>query len=550
VRRRGGLSAEEVRTQLERVLGHRDFEGSTRIREFLQFVVEETLAGRGDRLKGYTIALEVFGRGKDFDASLDPIVRIQAGRLRRALDHYYLVAGGADPIVISVPRGGYVPVFTRADKPAVNSNGSTESALDTGPSLPPGVSLSVLPIEEIPSEVGNGFFAEGLREELCNELSRYQDVSVIPCRKEMFPVGEAVDHTELGRRLNARFLLEGSVRRSQEIGKVSVRLIDGPEGRQLWAQGYRRPLTPGGLIEIQEEIARDVAAAIGSEYGVIPRRLATEARNVAPANLSTYEAVLRWYDFQLDPSREAGAQCLAALQAAVRHEPEYGPAWAALALLMGRAYTLDLPGIEEPLSKMAEYARKGATLAPRRQLTRAAMAQCHFLMREREAFLREIEATLLLNPGSPFYVGAAGYLLVLAGELERGRALLEKATATNPCHPRWFNHGLCVYHYQKGDFDRAYQETLKPAFGIHFWGPLLEAAVLGRLGRTAEARSAASRLLDLVPDFESRARDLTSRPILSTPIVDGLLDGLRKAGLHLGDKPAGFPRRDAPKTHL
>jgi len=75
----GGRSAaapEEVQAQLERILGHRDFEASARTREFLRFVVEETLAGRGQRLKGYTIAVEVFGRAADFDANLDPIVRI------------------------------------------------------------------------------------------------------------------------------------------------------------------------------------------------------------------------------------------------------------------------------------------------------------------------------------------------------------------------------------------------------------------------------------------------------------------------------------------
>jgi hypothetical protein len=109
------LSPGEVRGQLDRILGHRDFEASVRTREFLRFVVEEALAGRAERLKGYTIAVEVFGRPKDFDANLDPIVRIQAGRLRRALEHYYLVAGGQDPVVISVPKGGYAPEFSRSE---------------------------------------------------------------------------------------------------------------------------------------------------------------------------------------------------------------------------------------------------------------------------------------------------------------------------------------------------------------------------------------------------------------------------------------------------
>jgi Flp pilus assembly protein TadD len=182
---------------------------------------------------------------------------------------------------------------------------------------------------------------------------------------------------------------------------------------------------------------------------------------------------------------------------------------------------------------MAEYAQKGARLAPQSQMARGTLAHSHFVLGEREAFLREMEAALALNPGSPFWVGATGYLLILADEGERGRPLLERAIAMNPCHPGWFNHALYVHHYVQGDYERAHQETLKVGFGIAHWGPLLRAAVLGQLGRAVEAESALSELLSQVPDFESRARDLTHRPILSDTIVDALLDGLRKAGLRV-----------------
>jgi adenylate cyclase len=532
--KRGTPPPEEVCAQLERILGHRDFEASPRARKFLRFVVEETLAGRGHRLKGYTVAVEVFGRAQDFDANLDPIVRIQAGRLRRSLEHYYLVAGGDDPIVIGVPKGGYVPAFERNSPPAAPAVAPPQSLFETVPELPLGVSVAVVPFREIPSG-GGAFFADGLTEELCNELNRYHGLRVTPCRPALLTTDDAGDDRALSRTLGARFLLEGSVRRNDDVVRVAVRLVDGPEGTQMWAEAYTRPLSAGSLIQIQEEIARSVSAAVGGEYGVIPHRITSEARSVAPAHLSTYEAVLCFYDHEITLSPEGGARCLAALQAAVEREPEYGAPWAALSQLMRNAYILDLPGHEDPRRRMAEYARKGATLAPRSQLTRASLAISHFDLGERQAFLREIEATLALNPGSPLYVGAAGYFLILADEHERGRRLLEKAIAMNPCHPRWFLHGLFVDCYMRGDYEGACQETLKSGFGIHFWGPLLRGAALGQLGRTAEAQIAASELLALVPDFEARARDLTSRPILSDAIVDALLDGQRKAGLRVKD---------------
>jgi adenylate cyclase len=100
---------------LERVVASPDFAASDRARRFLRYVVEETLAGRAERIKAFSVAVEVFGRDESFDPQNDPVVRIEAGRLRRAMEHYYLLSGRNDPVVIEVPKGGYVPVFLTRD---------------------------------------------------------------------------------------------------------------------------------------------------------------------------------------------------------------------------------------------------------------------------------------------------------------------------------------------------------------------------------------------------------------------------------------------------
>ena len=82
------VALEEIRAELDRILSSPDFRASKRRRDFLRFVVEEALAGRADTIKAYTIAVTVFGRSNDFDPQIDPIVSVEAGRLRRALDHY------------------------------------------------------------------------------------------------------------------------------------------------------------------------------------------------------------------------------------------------------------------------------------------------------------------------------------------------------------------------------------------------------------------------------------------------------------------------------
>ena len=105
-----------IQDALKRVVASRDFMNSERKRRFLKFVVQETLAGRADRIKAYTIAVDVFDRDPSFDPVTDPVVRIEAGRLRRCLERYYLAEGAADPVRITIPKGGYVPQFIMTEE--------------------------------------------------------------------------------------------------------------------------------------------------------------------------------------------------------------------------------------------------------------------------------------------------------------------------------------------------------------------------------------------------------------------------------------------------
>ena len=102
----------DIRQQLEKILASPEFQNSPMLRDFLRFVVEKTLSGSAQEIKGYTVATEVMGRKADFDAAKDTIVRIQGGRLRRALERYYLTIGRQDPIRIDIPKGAMCLHFT------------------------------------------------------------------------------------------------------------------------------------------------------------------------------------------------------------------------------------------------------------------------------------------------------------------------------------------------------------------------------------------------------------------------------------------------------
>lgn len=121
-------SAEATRAQLSKIISSSIFSGLTKTKQFLVYIVEETLAGNSSLLKQYNIATKAFGRDSSFDPDLDPVVRLEAGRLRKALDSYYLHEGASDRIRIAIPKGGYIPFFNGG---RANSCGCSSGASDT-----------------------------------------------------------------------------------------------------------------------------------------------------------------------------------------------------------------------------------------------------------------------------------------------------------------------------------------------------------------------------------------------------------------------------------
>ena len=105
--------------------------------------------------------------------------------------------------------------------------------------------------------------------------------------------------------------------------------------------------------------------------------------------------------------------------------------------------------------------------------------------------------------------------------------------ALNPCHPKWFYHGTFIYHFQRGDYQAAYKEAEKVGFQVGYWDSAIRAAVLGKLGRAAEAEAAAREVLALKPDFEHRIAELLPRTIKPADVREDILDGLQRAGLRI-----------------
>lgn len=515
-----------IRDQLNRILDSEEFRASVKQRRFLHFVIDEALADRGAALKGYTIAVNVYGRGDGFDPQIDPIVRVEAGRLRRALERYYLTAGSSDPIRIDVPKGGYVPRF-RLLRPVPAAPATGTAAAD-----PIAVtSIAVMPLVDMTGDDEREYFTDGLTEELTSELTRYQDFRVIASQSSQHFKDRQADPRMIGEELGVRFILTGNVRRDPQAIKVSIQLHDTATNQRIWGESYKRRLTAADLITVQEEIAGRVVGIIADQWGLISRRLSRESARKAPADLTVYDAVLRFYHYETVLTAESFESALQALGRAVESEPDYGLAWSMLGHLHADNHALGFRGIGDCLGKALEYTKKGVALEPDSQFAWDALALAHFHLGNRDLLIETIDRTIALNPNSPYIVGVAGWHLSLCGEWERGRKLLAQGMELNPYHPTWFHLAPFMDHFRQREYEKAYADALKFNFPELFWDPLLRATALVRLERPEEATAAIGQLFGLVPDFATSGRRLIEGYVKVGDLVEDLVAGLREAGL-------------------
>lgn len=232
---------DHVRTQLERLLASPIFVGSARLRRFLEFVVEKSLAGEGDRLKEYVIGVEVFDRDAQYDPRVDSIVRVEAARLRARLREYYEHSPPTH-VRIDLPKGRYVPQFTVVGPP-----------VDRVPA-PHLTSILVRPARTLSPDTVDQHFCDGLAEEITYRLARLGTLRVVPPSAERFAELLASP---------SGFLLDASVRGNGAEIRLTVHLVRLSDGAAQSSQRYDARARE--LFAAQERLAdavcRDIAEA-------------------------------------------------------------------------------------------------------------------------------------------------------------------------------------------------------------------------------------------------------------------------------------------------
>ena len=532
-----------VRAQLHRILASAGFDASRRNRLFLEYVVEETLEGRAGRIKAYSIATSVFGRDAGFDPQLDSIVRIEAGRLRRSLERYYLTAGGKEPIRIAIPKGSYVPEFAAAQPAASTAHPPAPASPVRRTGLcQHGRVIFVRPFEEDGDQTAFPNFTRGFTRQIIVALTRFTDLFVLgPETTDKY--GEAADMARLRTDLGIDYILTGGTTVSTDGFSVEALLVDARTGRNLWADSFERTLQAKEVFKVRDEVANSVARTLAQPYGVIFNDAAREADETPPDNLISYDWVIRFYQYWRTYDRALFEPVRAGLEQTILKDPHYAEAFACLSQTYSNAFRFehDVSAVTaEPLQRA--LARRAIDLAPNASRGQHALSLACWFAGDTRGATTALEASLALNPNDTEVMADLGLRYAMLTEWDKAVPLLEESFARNPAQPSSYRVGLFLYHYAGGRYEKALAEARRIEAPDIVHGFVAVATAAAQLGFQREAAAAVKSILALDPHYGDHVvSDLNNRH-LHPDLVQTVVEGLRTAGLPGSETgPSGDP---------
>lgn len=560
----------EIQVQLARIRSSSAFDAPDRAHKFLTYVVEEALQGRADRIKAYSIAIEVFGRDATFDAQNDPVVRIEAGRVRRALERYYLLAGQRDPILITMPKGGYVPVFTRFNgvaptmpvaQPESGAWFDVEKRKTTWPAVgivvlaaigmallidlkdetfwtsepkpfaravPELPQVIVKPFEDLTGTPASTMLARGLTDEVIGQMARFKEIAVIAGGPDA-----GTESTSKGLPL---YSLEGRVRADGDKLRLTARLVSRGDGSVVWTSSFDADLDVSEPLDLEVDVARLVATTLAQPYGIIFQANAAQMLQAPPSDWKAYACTLSYYGYRAELSPQTLASVQSCLKDAVERFPNYATAWALLSLTyvdeLRFRYRPNSPSAPA-IDLAAQAAERAVQLDPQNVRALQAKMLASFFRGNVEAALAVGERALAINPNDTELSGEYGFRLALSGQWQRGCALISETVRRNPEPIGYFQTALAICSYIDQDYSGAERWARMADLRENPIYHLILIAILGQQAKLAEAQAERDWLAKHAPAFLADIRKEVAMRVHRPQDQEQICDGLRKAGLSI-----------------
>ncbi len=314
------ISNEAIQAELEKICSSATLGNSTRLCRFLRYVVELTLAGRGDDLKEYLLGVDVFDRPASYDPNIDSIVRSGAKRLRSKLKQYFESEGIRDKILINLRAGSYIPLFRQRD-----SLSADLAAKPVPPQDESSLLIAVLPFMSLGEDPETEVFADGLTEEIAHRISQIGGLGMVARRSASQFKSMNADLATIHNILGADLVLEGTVRKDGSHLRISAELANTSDGHQIWSEQIDREMTE--VFKIQDEIASALVTTLRPRSSQF-RDFALKPQAV---NLEAYSLYLRGWQQWNKQTRVGLSEAIGCFEEAIRKCPAYAPAYAGLA---------------------------------------------------------------------------------------------------------------------------------------------------------------------------------------------------------------------------
>lgn len=479
-----------VLEQLERILQSVLFLHSPRRRRFLSHIVSETLAGRGERLKGYNLALEVFGRPQTFDPVADPIVRIEAARLREKLREYYETVGQSDTIRIDLPKGGYKPQIEFRQAAPVHPR----PHLPASTPLSEKASVAVLPFKNIGNDAKWNRFADGITEEIVTDLSQSKDLFVVARYSTEVYKWNRTNVIDAGLDLDVRYVLEGSIQAAVDRIRVNARLIDTRTGTYVWSKRYDRLATD--LFDVQSDVTGQIVATLTGYEGAVAEAERSLIRRKPPTNLTAYEIYLLGMQAKHTVTKEGLDEAERLFRNALVIDPHLARAYVGLAYIYEYRLQFGLGSAAYNLTKLRKAARKAVRLDPNDGETQLVLGHAFAYQGMAEQALEQFAKAEALAPSNADVLILIAWYLPQLGQPERAVMLADKAVQLNPNYPYWYNRAFCHVYFFGHQFDKSlkHAKLISEPFATDY---AYLAAVSAMIGDMVGAKAAAAEVYGL-----------------------------------------------------
>jgi len=440
---------DQVRASVARMLASPLFAVSPRQQRFLDYLVTNTIAGNADRLKGYTIAVEVFDRKDDFDPSLDAIVRVEATRLRNKLREYYDTSGKQDVVRIDFPKGGYVlEISLQTDNVSVTS--ASSASLAHPRLIQDRPSLAVLPFANIGVDNTKEYFTDGVVDSLISMFSRLSGLFVISRQSSFSYKNTTKTSKVIATELGVRYLLEGSVQHAGNQVRVATQLVDTQHGGHIWSDRFDRELKD--IFALQDELTQNIVSVLqikldGAEAALFGVQ--------ATRSIEAHDILLQGIAQHRKYTQKSTNDAIVLYQKALALDPNYAAAhaWLArsLALMRSQLWTRDQVSLDAALL----HARMAVELDPQSSYAISMLGWVQLWHKNREESIAECRRAVALDPNNAEAQLFLSTVLSAAGLGEEALYYIEKSKRFTPTSSPMHQMALGDCYYALSDYPKA-----------------------------------------------------------------------------------------------